>query len=100
LTVTWILTWTGEAIRDKNSALGLAEGPKPSFLRHGEPAAWASSMCLRAEAQRDATVELPADIAWRLFTKGIAPTDVERAAVITGDRELAGAVFRVVAILA
>lgn len=36
---------------------------------------------------------LPPDIAWRLFTKGVSPREGERAAVIEGDRELAGAVI-------
>jgi len=53
-----------------------------------------------ADAPLDATVTLPPDIAWRLFTKGVSPREAERAAVIEGDRELAGAVFAMVSILA
>ena len=51
-------------------------------------------------ASAAATVSLPANVAWRLFTRGTS-SDVARAhAVVTGDGELAEPLFSAVAILA
>lgn len=47
-----------------------------------------------------ATVTMDQEIAWRLFTKGIAKKDAKRAAMIEGDEALAAHVFDTVSILA
>ena len=48
----------------------------------------------------DASVEIDQEIAWRLFTKGLARPEAKEAARIEGDHELAGRVFETVSILA
>lgn len=47
-----------------------------------------------------ATVSLPANVAWRLFTRGMSSDVARTHAVITGDAELAEPLFSAVAILA
>jgi uncharacterized protein (TIGR03083 family) len=47
-----------------------------------------------------ATVGLDADLAWRLFTRGLTPEAAAERATIAGDRALAERVLRLVAILA
>jgi uncharacterized protein (TIGR03083 family) len=47
-----------------------------------------------------ATVTIDQEVAWRLFTKGIAKEEARRAAKIEGDPELAAHVFDTVSILA
>jgi uncharacterized protein (TIGR03083 family) len=47
-----------------------------------------------------AVVDLPEDIAWRLFTKGISPTQARQQATLTGDPSLAERVLETVSILA
>lgn len=46
------------------------------------------------------TVELDADSAWRLWTKGIEPAEARARAVVRGDEALAAPVFRMVTIMA
>lgn len=53
-----------------------------------------------APAEADARVDLPQDIAWRLFTKGIAPDDARESAILTGDQRLGARLFDTVAIIA
>jgi uncharacterized protein (TIGR03083 family) len=48
----------------------------------------------------DARVVLPQDIAWRLFTKGIAPDDARGSAILTGDQRFGARLFDTVAIIA
>lgn len=50
--------------------------------------------------QIDAMVQIPEDIAWRLFTKGISPQDARARSTTTGDPTLTSAVFATVSILA
>jgi hypothetical protein len=52
------------------------------------------------ETRAAATVTLPQDVAWRVFTKGIAFEDARRAAVIEGDAALGEQALRTVAVLA
>jgi uncharacterized protein (TIGR03083 family) len=52
------------------------------------------------EAAPVATVTLPQDVAWRVYTKGIAIDDARRAAQIDGDPALGVQVLRTVAVLA
>jgi hypothetical protein len=47
-----------------------------------------------------ATVTIDQEIAWRLFTKGIAKKEAKRLATIEGDPALAARVFETVSILA
>jgi uncharacterized protein (TIGR03083 family) len=46
-----------------------------------------------------ATVTIPQDIAWRLFTKGLSRSDAERLVTIEGDRRLASPVLGAIAIV-
>ncbi|MRG93146.1 hypothetical protein GF068_14575 [Polyangium spumosum] len=46
------------------------------------------------------TVELDADSAWRLWTKGLEPAEARARAVVRGDEALAAPVFRMVTIMA
>ena len=46
------------------------------------------------------TVTLDQDLAWRLFTEGITPTDAQPRVRIEGDRSLRAAVLTTVAIIA
>jgi len=50
--------------------------------------------------QPTATVTLPQDPAWRMFTKGISPAEARAAARIEGDSTLARHLFNAVAIMA
>jgi uncharacterized protein (TIGR03083 family) len=52
------------------------------------------------DAGAAATVTLPQDVAWRVFTKGIAFEDARRVAQIEGDAALGEQVLRTVAVLA
>lgn len=47
-----------------------------------------------------AEVELPAEVAWRLFTKGLSPAEAWPLARVSGDKVLAEAAFRLVAVMA
>lgn len=53
-----------------------------------------------AVGDADAEVELDAETAWRLFTRGIRRDDVRRVARVKGDPRLGAAVFDMVSILA
>jgi uncharacterized protein (TIGR03083 family) len=50
--------------------------------------------------QPDASVTLDQDLAWRLFTKGIPPSQARGAATVEGDRSLAEPLFKMVSIIA
>lgn len=52
-----------------------------------------------ADGAADAAVELEADTAWRLFTKGLSPNETRRRAKLTGDLALAGRVLETIAII-
>jgi uncharacterized protein (TIGR03083 family) len=52
------------------------------------------------EAPPAATVSLPGDVAWRLWTRALTPEEVQDGAVITGQRELGMPALRAVAIIA
>jgi uncharacterized protein (TIGR03083 family) len=52
------------------------------------------------EGSAQATVELSADVAWRAWTKGIAPEKARAAALVRGDEALAAPIFRMVTIMA
>jgi uncharacterized protein (TIGR03083 family) len=71
-------------------------GGEWSLVRTG--GAW--GLYSRVETPASATVTLPQDAAWRVFTKGIAFEDARRAAVIDGDSALGDQVLRTVAVLA
>jgi uncharacterized protein (TIGR03083 family) len=51
-------------------------------------------------SEPDAEAMIPADTAWRVFTKGIAKTDAMRLSTLEGDRSLAEKVFDAVSIIA
>ncbi len=46
-----------------------------------------------------ATVTIPGEVAWRLFTKALTRAEAERAVTVDGDRALGGHVLRAVAIV-
>jgi hypothetical protein len=46
-----------------------------------------------------ATVSIPQDIAWRIFTKGIAREDARAHVRVTGDAALAGHILSALAIV-
>lgn len=48
----------------------------------------------------DASVTMPPDIAWKLFTRGVPVEEAKASSIIEGDRDLADGVFRTVSILA
>ncbi|AMR33344.1 hypothetical protein A0256_18915 [Mucilaginibacter sp. PAMC 26640] len=50
--------------------------------------------------QPDASVTLPPDTAWRLFTKGIFPEAAKQTALITGDATLTSPCFNSIAVMA
>lgn len=52
------------------------------------------------DAEATTSIILPADAAWRLFTKGLAPEKAEALATIRGDVALAEPLFKMVAIMA
>jgi len=54
----------------------------------------------KGEEPAAAAVSLDQETAWRLFTKGIAPSEAKRLAVVDGDHRLADRVFETVAVLA
>jgi uncharacterized protein (TIGR03083 family) len=65
-----------------------------SFRREGE--AWV----LGGETSReDARLTLPADVAWRLFCKGVTPARAERAGRLEGDQALCRAALGTVSVL-
>jgi hypothetical protein len=47
-----------------------------------------------------AQVTLRQDIAWRLFTRGLAPADAEQSTTIDGDRQLGRQVLEMVSVIA
>jgi hypothetical protein len=56
-------------------------------------------LAVRPVAPPVATVNMPQDIAWRLFTKGLSRSDAERLATVEGDRRLAAPVLGAIAIV-
>ena len=52
------------------------------------------------DAASTTTVVLPADVAWRLFTKGLSSEKAEAKATVTGDEALAEPLFKMVSIMA
>jgi hypothetical protein len=53
-----------------------------------------------APEQPNARVALPQDVAWRLFTKGMAPERARGSATVEGERRLGERLFDTVAIIA
>ncbi|MEU5988443.1 maleylpyruvate isomerase family mycothiol-dependent enzyme [Spirillospora sp. NPDC047418] len=51
------------------------------------------------ESQPDASIELDADTAWRLCTRGITPAAAGERALVRGDRRLAEAALQIVSII-
>ncbi len=64
-----------------------------------QPSGWALRLGVPA-ATPQATATLDQDTAWRLFTRGLTADTAAQAVRVEGDAELAGAVLRMVAILA
>ena len=52
-----------------------------------------------AEREPAASVQLDADTAWRLCTRGISPKDARQRAVIVGDFHLADAMLQIVSVI-
>lgn len=52
------------------------------------------------ELTSDAGLQIGQELAWRLFTKGVAPQEAERQVTVTGDRSLALPALKLVAVLA
>lgn len=48
----------------------------------------------------DATITIPADTAWKLFTKAMSPADAAGAVTITGDEALASTTLNLIAVMA
>jgi uncharacterized protein (TIGR03083 family) len=48
----------------------------------------------------EASVTLPADVAWRLFTKGIQPATAKESSIIIGNKALASNLFPMIAVMA
>jgi hypothetical protein len=71
-----------------------------AWLARRQEGAWLLDAMPEPAAEATATVALDQNIAWRLFTKGIAKEEAERAARIEGDPLLAARVFDTVSILA
>lgn len=65
------------------------------LIREGD--AWTLTAGL--DATPAATVAIPADIAWRVFTKGLASEEAARRITVTGDAALAAPALRAVAIV-
>jgi uncharacterized protein (TIGR03083 family) len=57
------------------------------------------SLALESTAPISARVEVPQELAWRIFTKGITPAEAESRSVLSGDGQLAQAFFRTIAIV-
>jgi hypothetical protein len=57
-------------------------------------------LCTGVERAPDASVTLPQDAAWRLFTKGMTPAAARKLAAIEGDAALAERALDMVSILA
>jgi hypothetical protein len=53
-----------------------------------------------ADFEADASIEIPAHVAWRLFTKGISVSEARNLATIVGDERLADPFFTTLAIMA
>lgn len=47
-----------------------------------------------------ATVELPANLAWKLFSKSIRPSEIRKKVIITGDQQLGAKVLEMVSVMA
>lgn len=47
-----------------------------------------------------ATITIPPDVAWKLFTKGITRQEAEKTVTITGDQQLAGVTLTLLAVMA
>jgi len=52
------------------------------------------------DLETDAAIEISADPAWRMLTKGISGTEAKSSARIVGNRELAGPFFTTLAVMA
>ena len=63
-----------------------------------EPNKW--SLAQQADQQAVATVEIPQDISWKLFTKSLRPAEVADQVTITGDQELGKNVLEMVSVMA
>ena len=63
-----------------------------------DPEAW--TLWVGADSAADATVRLPQDAAWRLFTKGITPAAAASRASVGGDTALAMEVLQMVSVIA
>ena len=50
--------------------------------------------------EADASVEIPAKVAWKLFTKAVSGTDARSAATVTGDERLVEPFFATLAVMA
>lgn len=48
----------------------------------------------------NAVVSIPADIAWKLFTKAVKPNEVQRDVNLTGDKALAAITLNLIAVMA
>ncbi len=53
-----------------------------------------------AEGPRAATVSIPQEIAWRIFTKGIDKSTARQNITITGDEKLAGEILNMLSVMA
>ena len=73
-----------------------AAGGAWSLLRDG--GRW--QLCSDAARAPDASITLPQDAAWRLFTKGMTPDGARKLASIEGDAALAARALEMVSILA
>lgn len=52
-----------------------------------------------ATKERIAEIDIPQEIAWRIFTKGIARDEVERQVTVRGDRKIATHVLKMISII-
>jgi uncharacterized protein (TIGR03083 family) len=67
------------------------DGPVPTSAAEGAPR---PPHAIGSDAEPLAHVTIPADIAWRLFTKGASADEIARTCQISGDVNLAAAVLR------
>jgi uncharacterized protein (TIGR03083 family) len=63
-----------------------------------ESQAW--RLGLEAEGARAATVTIPQEIAWRVFTKGIDKSAAQQSVTITGDEKLGGEILNMLSVMA
>jgi uncharacterized protein (TIGR03083 family) len=57
------------------------------------------SLTLASTTPISTRVEVPQELAWRIFTKGITPAEAESRSVISGERALGETFFRTIAIV-